>query len=350
MRSARFALICLSVIGCTGGTTAPTELAPDVSAAATVSSSSTTTVADTTSTSSTPTTTAPESLVAILDDGRPATFIAVTTRYEAVEVSTETGQIVRSFGTRATAADLETEGEIAPNVVDAIWRTADGRYILISECCEPAAGRINLLPPDGTLSDTYEDSAANKWAALPSPVGANVVLVGYFTTLIGPIEQEECESPVSGACWSGETFLENDGSGIAAIGWNHDGVRVHWYDPESANLLTWDSQRDQLLRAPLTWVGDDQSLVGLAGQASGNVVSFVHSYGADRQIVDTEGVVFSPETGGVVAMFEVPTGSVLGGYEPSGTFLIYTRPDGTVEFQGLGRIGQLGQGFYFASW
>ena len=57
--------------------------------------------------------------------------------------------MIRSFGSRATAADIESAQEMAPNAIDAVWRTSDGRHILISECCEPAAGRINVLPPVG---------------------------------------------------------------------------------------------------------------------------------------------------------------------------------------------------------
>ncbi len=179
-----------------------------------------------------------------------------------------------------------------------------------------------------------------------------MILVGYFTAVMAPLEgaDDDCESLVFGDCWSGETFLENDGSGIAAIGWNHDGVLIHWYDPDSANLLSWDSESGRLYRAPLTWVGDDQALVGLTGQSSGNVVSFLHSYGPEGDITKTEGVVYSPETGGFLASFAVPTGSVLGGYDQSGTFLIYTTAEGTVEFQGLGQREQLGSGFFFASW
>ena len=352
MRSARLLIACLVVVACSESELVPSVPATNVPAASSTTSPGST-VAETTSPSSPSTsTTVLESRVPTLDDGRPATFLAVTTDYEAVEVSTETGEIVHSFGARARAADLEAEGEIAPNVVDAVWRTSDGRHILVSECCEPAAGRINLLPPDGSLSDSHQESAANAWAALPSPAGTQVILVGYFTSLVGPVDgsEEECESAISGACWSGETFLENDGSGIAAIGWNHDGVRVHWYDRGSANLVTWDSSADQLSRAPLTWVGDDQALVGLTGQASGNVVSFLHTYGPDLEILETEGIVYSPESGGVIATFEVPAGSLLGGYEPTGSYLIYITPDGIVEFQGRGRVESLGDGYYFATW
>ncbi len=354
MRTWSLLLGCLLVAGCSTPESAHVSSA-DSSTPTTTSATApepdevTTTSSTTTSTTTIP---IPTSLVETLDDGRPATFLAVTTDYEAVEVGTETGEVVRSFGTRATAADLELEGEIAPNVVDAVWRTSNGRHILISECCEPAAGRINVLPPDGSLSDSYAESAADAWAALPSPVGSQVVLVGYFTTVVSPSESpgDACESAVFGDCWFGETFLENDGSGIAAIGWNHDGVLVHWYDPGSANLLSWDSATGQLYRAPLTWVDDDQALVGLTGQSSGNVVSFLQSYGTSGEIIGTEGVVYSPETGGLLASFDVPVGSVLGGYDSSGTYLIYTTADGVVEFQGLGRVGQLGSGYFFASW
>ena len=83
--------------------------------------------------------------------------MAVTADYEAVEVDTATGAIVHRFGQRADAASLASGDEIAPNVVDGIWRSASGEAVLISECCEPAGGRITFLSADGTLDPAKMD-------------------------------------------------------------------------------------------------------------------------------------------------------------------------------------------------
>jgi hypothetical protein len=61
------------------------------------------------------------------------------------------------------------------------------------------------------------------------------------------------------------------------------------------------------------------------------------------------GIVFEP-TGELVAEFDVEPGSRMGGYDPSGRFLIYVDGEGTVRWQGLGQTGSLGEGYLFASW
>jgi hypothetical protein len=119
----------------------------------------TTTSTETTTTTAVPTTTTTTTTIVpspsggeplpTLDDGRPSTWVGVTADYEAVEVDTAGGDVIRSLGQVSTAEDVETaECAACVNAIDAVWRTYDGSHILISECCEPAAGLIHVLTED----------------------------------------------------------------------------------------------------------------------------------------------------------------------------------------------------------
>jgi hypothetical protein len=295
--------------------------------------------------STAPTTTSTIALTPTLGDGRPATFMAVSADYEAVEVDTATGAVVHRFGRRADAAALASGDEIAPNVVDGIWRSASGEAVLISECCEPAGGRITFLSPDGTLDPEYTELPWHGWWVVPSANSDRVIITGYFTQIVNAAEGPGGADAV--------TLFENDGSGVHAIGWSSDGSSIHWYDDSSGELVTWtrsDGVFEITSSVPIDWVGPDQDLSGLDAQASGNIVSFLTRRASNGEPIETDGVVYSPLTGELLAEFEVPAGSSFGGYDPSGRFLIYTTPVGAVMYQGLGRVGLLGEGYLFASW
>lgn len=292
-----------------------------------------------------PTTTSTIALTPTLRDGRPATYMAVTSDYEAVEVDTATGVVVHRFGRRADAAALESGDEIAPNVVDGIWRSASGDTVLISECCEPAAGRITFLPDDGTLDPDHGEQAWHGWWVVPAANSDEAIITGYFTQILNVAEGPDGAGAV--------TLFENDGSGVGAIGWSLDGSKIHWYDDEAGELVTWAKSEDGFeveFSVPIDWVGPDQDLSGVDSQPSGNTVSFLTRRAGNGEPIETDGVVYSPQTGELVAEFDVPAGSWFGGYDPSGRFLIYTTPDGAVMYQGLGRVGVLGEGYVYASW
>ena len=79
--------------------------------------------------------------IARLDNGLPATFVAVTKGWEAVEVDTATGNIIRSFG--ATQRPDESDDEAAvTSAIQQVWRTSDQQTFILSTCCEPAAGEL----------------------------------------------------------------------------------------------------------------------------------------------------------------------------------------------------------------
>jgi hypothetical protein len=325
-----------------GPTASPSTPAPSTTPPPSLSSTTASRPPTATSTTDAPTTTATTTTdpggTPTLADGRPVTFLAVTNDYEAVEVDTATGEILRSFGQRAAAADLDT-GEFPPNVVDALWRTTSGAMILVSECCEPAGGRINYLGRSGRLSDDHGEPNVAAWAVVPSPVSDAVILVGY--------------TPEPTAASDQLVFLENDGSGVGAIGWSADGRLVYWYDAFTGELVTWDPTASvgDVGRTPVDWVGDGQRLAGLEQRMDGALVSFLLTAGDDYfDIVATEMVVYRANDAEIIDRFGLDPGSVFGGFDPTGTHFIYTTRSGQVMWKGPEGLTPLADGFLFAGW
>jgi hypothetical protein len=339
--------LVLVLAACQGGEAAPTTTtaAPGITTAPSTTTSEPVEQTTTTETAVTTASTTPDQQprTPTLDDGRPATFLGVTTDYEAVEVDTATGEIVRSFGRRATAGDLDS-AEFPPNAIDAVWRTTSGSMILVSECCEPAAGRINYLSRTGILSDDHHDPAASGWAVVPSPVSDDVILVGYATAITTPDPTALADQLV---------FLENDGSGVGAIGWNADATFIHWYDAATGELVTWDPTGavGDVRRVPITWVDENQVLSGMEARATGELVSFLHTLGVDFfDIVETELVVYRAEDGEAINRLPVEPGSVFGGFDPSGDHFLYTTREGLVVWVSPDGPVSLAEGYLFASW
>ena len=123
------------------------------------------------------------------------------------------------------------------------------------------------------------------------------------------------------------------------------------YDTGTIYLNSLDLSEDATrpIAGPLVeFVGAGQWLGGLATQASGNLVSFLHTGTVDRDTA-TEGVVFNP-SGELLGTFPVEIGSIFGSYDVSGKFLIYVDEDGAVRWQGRGQSGVLANGFVHATW
>jgi hypothetical protein len=326
-----------------GETTSSTTAAPTTSSTAAVTTSS----AVTSTTASTTTTTVVEQWPAtpLLPDGRPATFLAVTDDYHAVEVDTETGAIIHDFGNTGTAADLATAEEMPPNVLVGAWRSLHGEVIGLSDCCEPAAGRLFFLGAGVTLGDepyTSTDEWYAGWTLSPTLNNTGFVSLGYSLEIGVPA------GPVT-SVWIDEPSL---GFPSGAAAWARDSSALFWTTQlEAVTMLV---SLDLLVELPnpvtvLEWVGVSQYLDGIGSQESGNLVGFLHTRNEDYEIVETEGVVFST-SGELLTTFPVETGSSWGGYDASGRFLIYVDGEGEVRWQGLGQSGSLGEGFYFASW
>jgi hypothetical protein len=281
-----------------------------------------------------------------LEDGRPATFLAVNDDYTAVEVDTAIGELIRTIAQISTSEDVENaECSACVNAVDSIWRLADGSAYLMSECCEPAAGAMYWMGPNDVITPEvheHERGGVTAWAANPSPSSRAMASASYGVSI---------DSPENGRLWS---WL-SDGTFYASTPptWSLD-LSTLWVlggDGEGDLLWTIDPASSTVSNIEIDWAGEDHYLSGLGTQASGRLVTFRLTNDGDDDFENdpVRGVVFEP-TGDLVAEFDVEPGSRMGGYDPSGRFLIYVDGDGTVRWQGLGQTGSLGEGYFFASW
>ena len=328
------ALLALVAGACASGdgsdTTTTTE-ANTTTSQATTSTSSTTTTAPTTTT-----TEADEPDPNVLPEDAPTSWVGVTTDYEAVEVDTVTGEVIRSLGQVSTAEEVENaECSACVNAIDMAWQTFDGSHTIISECCEPAAGQIHVLSDSELplLLDS-DDTPVSFWTASPAPDRALIAFLGYGVAVAPaddpqtPIASAElADFPVSNAVWV---------PGENAVRWLEDVAGT-------LQLRTFDIATET--SSAVEVVGPEApGVAGLAVRASGDMVAmYSESDGG------TTGLVLTPE-GEVVEEFDVEDGARPGGYDPSGALLIYTDDDGVVHWMSESGTGVLAEGYFFASW
>jgi hypothetical protein len=344
------AALAMLLLACTGAqqlTTSASE--PPSSTTATTPTSSTSHM-----TSTTTTTTLVEEIwrepleetLPTLGDGRPATFLAVNDDRAAVEVDTSTGEVIRLIAQVATRNEYEEDP--GRNVVDSVWRIGDGSAALVSECCEPASGQMYWVRPGEQV--TSEDNpllpesyATSGWLAAPSPTTRSVAISGTFVGI---------DSPERGQLWawspSSSVFYAS-----TPPAWSFDLSTLWVLGGEGSAELLWtiEPAPSTISSTELPWLSEGQYLSGLGTQASGRLVTFRLTRDGDDEFGNdfVRGIVFEP-TGELVAEFDVEPGSRMGGYDPSGRFLIYVDGEGTVRWQGLGQTGSLGEGYSFASW
>jgi len=328
-----FALM-LGACGATAGSSAPSSTTAQTTPA--ISPATPTAPSTTTGPS-----TAPAPSDSTLDDGRPSTFLAITFDYRAVEVDTLTGEVVRVVGQTAAADDFASTDEIYPNALDAIWRLADRSATLVSECCEPASGAIYLLESDQQITgDTRGDLTYHAgWWASPAPMGSRFALLNEMMVVSAPGRTEPLYS-----AWLNDIF------GTWAVSnatWNREGDTVYWIgqddDAGFINGVSLEADEPDELSTPLDIVRSGVWFGGLATQANGNLVAFAHEIVGPCETTESRGIVFTP-AGTVVAEFPVEIDSTLGGYDPSGRFLIYVDGAGAVRWPGVGQSGVLGDG------
>jgi hypothetical protein len=339
------------LLACTGAQQTPTSVSEPPSTTTVVTESPTTSTAPVAST----TTTAPvvetwreplQITLPTLSDGRPATFLAVNDDYAAVEVDTMTGDVIRAIAQIATAEDVENaECSACVNAVDAIWRLADGTSYLMSECCEPAAGAMYWMRPDEIITpDVHEHDrgGVTAWAANPSPASRVMASASYGVSI---------DSPEDGQVW--RWLSQHEFYASTPPSWSLD-LSTLWVvggDGDVDLLWTIEPATSAVSSTAIPWLGTDEYLSGLGTQVSGRLVTFRLTPDGDDDFENdlARAIVFEP-TGELVAEFDVEPGSRMGGYDPSGRFLIYVDGEGTVRWQGVGQAGSLGEGYLFASW
>jgi hypothetical protein len=327
----------------------------------TVSSSTTSTSTTTTTTVPEPSTTTttvpvttttlpvPEGALPTLSDGRPATWVGVTEDYEAVEVDTLTGEVIRSIAQVSTAEDVATaECSACVNAIDTVTRTYDGAYYFVSQCCEPAAGLIGVLTPEDfpMLGDGLVDIPTwNQWSAAPSPDSHGVVFVGYqvvVTSADVPPGGDGRESDYTEA-WVNEG---EDAFPISNAVWDTGHDAIHWLEAEagSTRLRTFDIAAGSTSTVPVPEL-DGWNQAGLALDATSNLVvvrSMPDTPTSEALVIGLDGVRLDS--------FTLEAGARLGGYDRTGAFLIYTADDGVVRWMGPDGSGILADGFVHAGW
>lgn len=324
----------LTVAACTAGST-PSS---DDTSTTTAPTTPTTSTSTTTTLPTTTTTTEPPVPVAL-----PDTWIGVTDDYEAVEVDTATGEILGSIAQVSTAEDVETaECAACVNAVDAVWRSYDGSYFYVSECCEPAAGMIHVLTFDDLPYLPGDDAPTwTFWNAAPSPDSDAVALLGYQMVVTDPAVEPGTAQP--GVDYTVGWTNEGDLFPISNAVW--DGDRILWLEsgPEGAGIRVFELDgQTSVVEVPEI---EHWNSANLARRGSGELVAARAPFdgGADEALV-------LDQTGTVVDRFPLETGSRLGGYDPTGTYLIYVDGDGVVRWLADDGSGVLAEGFIQANW
>lgn len=278
-----------------------------------------------------------------LDDGRPATFLAVTAESTtAVEVDTTTGSIVREIGaTGNDGSGSALEGNV---VVDAWWDPASGNTI-ISTCCEPAAGDLTFLEAGQSYRyPTAGDSSGFGWDASVSPDGSLYLLTGYYVRI------QEAADPSEYV----DLFESFDGTGRHPA-WLRDrrGVAVaHPWDFEGGTERGWVEviELDEANRV-ISSIRHEvpEGVADLEVRADGRLVVLLGT-GQGYAAEGDRAVVMDPDTGDRLTEFDLGAESYGLSYDNTGTYLLYVTTAGEIRWQGAGRSGELADGFISADW
>lgn len=323
----------LVLAACSGGAS------PDTTTTTTTPTTTSTSASTTTVETTTTTTEPPEEVVL------PDTWLGVTEDYEAVEVDTATGEILRSIGQVSTAEDVETaECSACVNAVDAVWRSSDGTVFFLSECCEPAAGMIHVLTPDDLPYLPGDDAPTwSFWSASPSPDSDEVAFVGYQVVIAdASLDPSTARPDVDYTLvWTSD---DSDFFPISNAVW--DDRRIMWLENLEGNVRLHVYAVDESAAETIEVVDlADWNSAVLARRADGTLV-------AARSPFDGDGgeAVVIDASGAVTERLPLEAGSRLGNYDPTGSSLIYADAEGVVRWLGAGTSGVLGEGFVFAGW
>lgn len=350
-----FALLTLGVVmlaACSNGgqTTATPALGTTTSSSTTTTTAGTTTTTTTTVPTTTTSSVPSDAGLPLLEDGRPATWVGVTSDYEAVEVDTTTGEVIRSLGQVSTAEDVATaECSACVNAIDAVWRTYDGSYILISECCEPAAGLIHVLTEDQIPLDLASDRDRPWffWSAAPAPDSLQIAFLGY-QVLVTAADTEQADIQPSQEVGDTETSVmaELDRFPVSNAVWVPGANEIRWLEADAGTvfLRTFDTTDGSSAAVAIEELAD-WNLASLAIRSSGDLlVARSDPDGAASSVL-----ILTAE-GEVSGEIPISQGARLGGYERTGTHLIYTDADGVVRWMSDDDRGVLAEGFIHASW
>ncbi len=269
--------------------------------------------------------------------------------FDLVEVSSADGQVVRrlgGWGPEAAQAEL-------PQVLSTVEADPTGP-LWIDDCCEPAFGTVYRVGPDETFSLPDETGQVESWTGLSpqvSPDGTRVALAVGDAIFVA---DAATGTGVAGADAVVDLLVEDLGLPFRPfarpVAWIRADVVLVLVPLDDAEVLRavriGDGEVD--LVGPTHRFG--QRVVAADVRTDGHLVVGLADPEADPASAAVAGRVIDPDTGAVVAAFDLPPGTVDLDYDPTGTFLITVDVDGRVTWLGRGRSGVSGQGFLSVSW
>lgn len=275
------------------------------------------------------------------DDGRPAAWLRVGLDGTLALVDTASGQVVEEIGRAAEPNSTpDPETDLAPAFVDRAWRVPGTEQVFVSWCCEPAGGNVTVVDDENPFEEGT--SALGGYAAVPSPDGQLVASASNVGLRVVPISDRSAGVDVSA--------IPDYGS--ASVAWLRDRRGLVWTpgpDPEVVEYLELDDSDEVVRRWQIT---PDLAGISVAAAADGSLylAGCTEDPGPDGECEASALLELDPADGSVVATHEIEPGSVLGGYDPTGEWLVYTDQAGTARWRSRDASGVLGEGVLFATW
>ncbi len=278
-------------------------------------------------------------------DGVPSSFVGVTSDGVAVEVSTETGDVLRRLADPIADADDLAEGF---NGIDEA--TAFGPLVLLNECCEPAAGLLRFAPSlasePGPDAERTEQAAFAGWETAATENGRWIAISGY-TRQIVDLQVEPEQLITDGIAGLGAIQLGSSNGANPDVAWLRDRLGVVYLHRGNTNgvveIIELKADFQPISRRSFETQGPASAVVV---NAAGNIVVVSSAFGSDETI----GQVYDIETAELLAEFPLAEGTEDIDYDASGTYLISVDGEGRVTWQGAGLTGDLGTGFISANW
>lgn len=263
----------------------------------------------------------------------PDSFFAVQSDGDAVEVDTATGEELN----RIPALPSFDEPEIQDQVFDEVVPIPGSTGLLVNECCEPAAGQITYLQDwaDFTRADLEPGFAG--WEVSVSPAGDRFVLSGYQLEIVEVGADRRTPRLILGT---------SDGSN-PDVAWLRDRLGVVYLhrgtSPAMVELIEFDDQFRPISRHNFRLQGPASSI---DVNAKGQLVVAATDY--DRAAVS--GQVYDPDSGELVAEFALEDGVKELDYDVTGRYLAYVDGQNIARWQGGGKSGVLGEGYFTVNW
>lgn len=276
----------------------------------------------------------------------PAAWLGITISGEVVDVSTDDGIVARSYGGLGDpTAPLPPEAESAPDHADGAWRLGSSPVLYVSVCCEPAGGSV--IRTTGDLADRQD--AYSGFVAVPSPDGLATAFAGLADARVLPTGSNRRSIEISAPAPAATLHTTPGG-----ISWLRDRRGVVWASSyggarSEVRVIELDEQYRPVSERTLPGFGLHSVTVAARGDGA-IVIAGCVELDVGRPCPSSRAWVVDPDTGETIDEFTVAPGTLLGGYDPSGTFLIHVDGAGTVRWRSETGDGLIAEGYRWATW